>query len=275
MNRSKLDQLDAKHQELTSALLHEIGKGTAADFARMMTVTDELRKTMKAVFHEAILPDVVPGEPSDDPLYWCHELALDTLRRLGGVVGEFNPESVLILKHHCFDPEGFHSYIIGSVASQLGPDLERVRSIKAQVGEQAGKAIIHLRDEYLSWIEYREEIPRFDSLQRAPVTLCRFTVTSAHALLVEIVRRVLNGAWHVIHPWEPGQPYTDEEHHWPSSAGELYKADLDEMARAVMLRKGEKTDDLIDAECIEWIDAALQQEYARLMDPGQTSEADG
>ncbi len=216
-----------------------------------------------------------PDEPVADPTYVCHERALETLRCLNRVVGEFEPENVLMRKHHCFDPEGFHSYIIGSVASQLGPDLERVRSIKAEVDKQAGKAIIHLRDEYLCWIEYREEIPRFDSVQRAPVKLCRFTVTSAHALLVEIVRTVLNGAWLVIHPWEPGQLYTDEERHWPSSIGELYKADLDEMARAVMLRKGEKTDDLIDAECIEWIDAALQQEYARLMDPGQTSEADG
>ena len=274
MNRSKLDQLDAKHQELTSALLEEIGKGTAADFARMKTVTHELRKTMRAIWQEAVLPDVVPGEPSEDPLYWCHELALRTLGCLGDVVGEFEPENVLIVKHGYIDPVP-HSYTVGSVASQLGPDLERVRSVKAQVGKQAGKAIAHLRDEFLSWMEYGEEIPRFDSVQREPVRLCGFRVTSAHALLFEIVRRVLNGAWLVIHPYDPSQSHTDEERHWPTVWDELSKADLDEMADHVLPRKGEKTDDRIDAECIEWLDAKLKQEYARLMDPGQTTEADG
>ena len=93
--------------------------------------------------------------------------------------------------------------------------------------------------------------------------------------MFEIVRRVLNGAWLVIHPYDPSQSQTDEERHWPTVWDELSKADLDEMADHVMPRKGEKTDDRIDAECIEWLDAKLKQEYARLMDPGQTTEADG
>jgi hypothetical protein len=93
--------------------------------------------------------------------------------------------------------------------------------------------------------------------------------------LFEIVRTVLNGAWLVIHPDDPSQSYTDQERHWPTSAGELYQADLDQMARAVMLRKGEKTDERIDAALIDWIEAELKKEYARLMNPGQATEADG
>ena len=152
---------------------YELDKGAAADFARMKTVTRELRKTMRAIFQEAVLPDVEPGEPSEDPLYWCHELALRTLGHLNQVVGEFEPENVLIVKHGYLDPVPHH-YTVGSVASQLGPDLERVPSVKAKVGKQAGKAITYLRNEFLSWMEHGEEIPRFDSVQREPVRLCGF-----------------------------------------------------------------------------------------------------
>jgi len=94
MNRSKLDQLDAKHQELTSVLLHEIGRGTAADLARMKTATEEIGETGKAIFREIARQDDEPDEPITDPIHSCHEMAMQTLEMLGSVIGQFEPESV-------------------------------------------------------------------------------------------------------------------------------------------------------------------------------------
>ena len=171
----------------------------------------------------------------------CHLLAVSTLDCLDQVVGQFAPEQVQLMKN---------------IDGTFYPNRE--------VGKNAGKTIAYLRHEYLAWSRYRQTISRFDCTQQVPVTLCGIIAPSAHALLDQLVRRVLNRAWAKIIPWSPGELRTPEENLWPDSrlfAG----ADLDEIADAVLLRRNDVTDSLLDADCINWLEAALQQEHARLI----------
>lgn len=172
-------------------------------------------------------------------LYWCHELALRTLNCLDQVAGQFEPDNVRRLK----DIDG--------------------TPIATRKVQNAGKPIAYLRDEYLSWSEYEETIQRFDCTQRTPIEVCGIIAPSAHALLYQLVRRVLNRAWNKITPRRDRLLRTPEEDLWPE-ARRLAEADLDQMADAVLIYTREREKDgPIDADCIQWLEAALQQEYAR------------
>ena len=146
--------------------------------------------------------------------------------------------------------------------------MKEVRGGKRAVGKNAAKQIAYLRDQYLSWMKDKDVIPRFDSVQQALIPCSGIRKSSAHALLDEIVRRVLNRAWNKIIPFNPRELRTPEENHWPD-AKLLADADLDEIAEAVLLRRSDDIGSLLDAACVNDLEETLKQEYARLLDPGQ------
>ncbi|MEI8375216.1 MAG: hypothetical protein WCJ35_20540 [Planctomycetota bacterium] len=185
-----------------------------------------------------------PEKNIPESIYWCHEMAMRTLNWLGFVVGNFDPDAVSRQK----DFSGIWSKV-GNTAKQIS----------------------YLRDEYLEWSEYQEDISRFDSTQHAPVRLCGNFGPSAHALLDTLVRDVLNRTWGKITPWNP-RNRSPEEMGWPDSQ-RLAKADLDEIAHAIQGRpNGQATDFSLDMDHVNWLEAALKQEYARLIQTLPNSE---
>ncbi len=182
-------------------------------------------------------------------LFWCHKSALRTLNCLDQVVCQFAPESVQQMK-----------------------SMVRKPSAKHMVGN-AGKAISYLRHEYISWCDYQESIPRFASTQPASIQLLGIVAPSAHDLLDRLVRKVLNRAWRKITPWSPEETRTPEENLWPD-AQLLADADLDQMADALLIyTKDREEEGPIGAESIKRIEAALKEEYARLVERLPLSES--
>jgi hypothetical protein len=203
---------------------------------------------------------------------------MDVLGELAFAVANLSPEHVLLVKSACILPEDIsRRWISGQIATQLGSDLERVRQVKRPIGKEISSYIIGLRDEYLDWkdqdgephreltqggicIGYRPIAPRFDCLHEKPIKFEGIITTNWHQALDELARIILRGAWRVIHPFDPFDPsqsYTDEQRGWPSPPNELREADMDEMA-AKITRDGRLT-----PEKMEWLEAALEQEYAR------------
>ncbi len=185
---------------------------------------------------------ILPEQRIPEPIHWCHEWAMRTLDCLGEVVAGFDPDQVRRMK----DWGG--------------------ASRKRKVGWSEGKPIAGLRDQYLEWSKYKEAIERFDGTQQAPVNVCGLIAPSAHAMLDQLVRRLLNGVWRTIIPCtldevDIGDP---EQRHWPD-AQLLAEADLDEIAFAIQGRRpdGQLTDFSVNMDRVNWLEAALQQEYAR------------
>lgn len=52
MNRSRLDQLEAKREELVNAILAEIDKGNAANLLNVKALTEQIERNGKMIFSE-------------------------------------------------------------------------------------------------------------------------------------------------------------------------------------------------------------------------------
>ncbi|MEI8373688.1 MAG: hypothetical protein WCJ35_12745 [Planctomycetota bacterium] len=193
-----------------------------------------------------------PEKNIPESIYWCHQHAIETLEFLASLVGQCDPKMVWSMKN------------IGGRYYQ-----------KRDCGN-IGKAIAYFRNEYLEWSEYRDVIPCFSSVCNSPIKLLFIIEPSAHAVLDQLARTVLNRIWGRIFPRRPeeGIKKTPEENLWPVTTSEMLKeADLDQMADAVRIyTKDREADGPLDMDCIEWLSAAIQQEYARLIQTLPNSE---
>ena len=180
----------------------------------------------------------------------CHECALSTAESLGDLVGQCEPGAVRQMK-----------------------EIDGIHHAWRDCGEQIGKTIIRLRNEYVDWLEHRNTIARFDRFCYQSFEVLSFFGTdahsaNAHAVLDDIARAILDRIWGNVDPSKKHRRDWPPEERWPVDSSQMFQdSDLDQMAAAVTFSDlADANDVALDKRSVDRLAATMEQEYARYVE---------